>query len=159
MVELCIELSNLVANQVIELGQFLLDPSRQFVLHRYVLFGRREVVHTYQTIQVGQLVGQSDRETIENANTDPSVTQALSLMNGFIEQKIANNNNTMLMQNILNAEKGKAIEAVFLTMLSRKPTRVETKIWAEDLKDTDAREVVADLIWTLANSNEFIFVK
>ena len=108
---------------------------------------------------MGQLVGQSDRETIENANTDPSVTQALSLMNGCIEQKIANNNNTMLMQNILNAEKGKAIEAVFLTMLSRKPTRVETKIWAEDFKDTDAREVVADLIWTLANSNEFIFVK
>ncbi len=35
--------------------------------------------------------GQSDRETIENANLEPAVTQALSLMNGFLENRIANN--------------------------------------------------------------------
>ena len=103
--------------------------------------------------------GQSDRETIQNANTEPSVTQALSLMNGYIETRIARNPNTILMQNIYEASADDRIDSVYLTMLSRKPTRVEEAGWVKESKGQSGPQVVSDLIWTLANSNEFIFIK
>ncbi len=103
--------------------------------------------------------GQSDRESIDNSNSDPAVTQVLSLMNGVIEKQIANNSSTVL-RNVFKSKEGKKLDAVFLTMLSRYPTRGEQKIWRKDFKTNDNKnEVVADLIWVLANSNEFIFVK
>ncbi|MCH2180186.1 MAG: DUF1549 and DUF1553 domain-containing protein [Mariniblastus sp.] len=103
--------------------------------------------------------GQSDRETIENANSEPSVTQALSLMNGYIETRIAKNSTTVLMQNIYEAAPKDRVDAVYLTMLGRKPTKVEEAGWVKDSKNQTAAQVISDLIWTLANSNEFIFIK
>ena len=47
--------------------------------------------------------GQSDREQIENANTDPAVTQVLSLMNGYIESQISSNQTTVLLSNVVKA--------------------------------------------------------
>ncbi len=103
--------------------------------------------------------GQSDRDTIENANTDPAVTQVLRLMNGFVDQTIGKDPNTVLIRNVLEAddEKG-AVEAVFLTMLSRRPAADELKLWRRDFQK-DPRTACTDLIWTLINSNEFIFIK
>lgn len=104
--------------------------------------------------------GQSDRETIENANVEPAVTQALSLMNGFLETRIANNQATVLMQNLIEAKDARqAIEIVYLSMLNREPTQTELVVWSGDFRKYRKDEVVSDLIWTLANTNEFIFVK
>ncbi len=105
--------------------------------------------------------GQSDRETIDNANVDPAVTQALSLMNGFVETRIANNPNTVLMKNAVQTPSVReAIESVYLTMLSRKPTASERRMWENDFKRIkNSREAAADLIWTLVNSSEFIFIR
>jgi hypothetical protein len=103
--------------------------------------------------------GQSDREQIDNGNTDPAVTQALSLMNGFVETRIAKNPDTVLMKNAQS--KGSVrngIDAVFLTMLSRNPTRSERKAWENDFRKNGIA-AAADLIWTLVNTNEFIFIK
>jgi hypothetical protein len=103
--------------------------------------------------------GQSDREQIENGHTEPAVTQVLSLMNGFIESQISSNQNTILMTNIIEPENNSAkVEAAFLTMLSRKPNSNEMANWSRDLKK-DGYGAVSDMIWVLANSNEFIFVK
>ena len=104
--------------------------------------------------------GQSDRESIDNSNSDPAVTQVLSLMNGLIEGQICNNPNTVLMQNIRKADIGEKLDAAYLTMLNRYPTSTETKIWLQEYRTSEKKsEVVPDLIWVLANSNEFIFVK
>jgi len=104
--------------------------------------------------------GQSDRESIDNSNSDPAVTQVLSLMNGLIEGQICNNPNTVLMRNILKADIGEKMDAVYLTMLNRYPTSSETKVWSKAYRTSENKtEVVPDLIWVLANSNEFIFVK
>ncbi|MFT5303006.1 MAG: hypothetical protein ACI87E_003802 [Mariniblastus sp.] len=111
--------------------------------------------------------GQSDRESIENASTDPAVTQVLSMMNGYVEEKIARDPSSVLMQTALAAKSAKeCTESIFLSMLNRKPSRQESRSWDQEFKDaskakdlTKVREIYADLIWTLANSNEFIFVK
>jgi len=102
--------------------------------------------------------GQSDREQIENANTDPAVTQVLSMMNGFIEKSISKDQNTVLMSNVLKANPKDVIDVIYLTMLSRRPTRSELRTWAADF-NRDPMPAYNDLIWMLANSNEFIFVK
>ena len=111
--------------------------------------------------------GQSDREQIENSNTDPAVTQVLAMMNGYVEEKIARDPNSVLMQTALRAKSGKeCTESIFLMMLNRKPVRAESRAWEKDFDDaakrndqTKIKEIYADLIWTLANSNEFVFVK
>ena len=103
--------------------------------------------------------GQSDREEIENADTDPAVTQVLSMMNGLLGSRIVRNPNTMLMRNVVAAETPtEKIESIFMTILNRSPTRPELKMWGSDFKD-EPKTAEKDLIWTLVNSNEFIFVK
>ena len=102
--------------------------------------------------------GQSDRETIDNAVVDPAVTQALSLMNGSLD-RVINNPSTVLMQNVASAESEEAIKIVFLSMLNRNPHAHEIALWTRDFRSESKRVVLRDLIWTLANSNEFIFIK
>ena len=102
--------------------------------------------------------GQSDREQIENANSEPAVTQVLSMMNGFIDKSIARDQNTLLMANVLKANKSDVIDVIYMTMLSRQPSGQERKMWAADF-NKDSKLAYNDLIWMLANSNEFIFVK
>lgn len=103
--------------------------------------------------------GQSDRETIENANADPAVTQVLQLMNGFVDSKIGRDKNSVLTRNALYAQNAnEAIEAIYMTMLTRKPTSAEKRIWRPDFQK-DPKTAFTDLVWTLINSNEFIFVR
>lgn len=111
--------------------------------------------------------GQSDREQIDNSNTEPAVTQVLAMMNGYVEEKIATDSSSVLMQTALKAKSGKeCTESIFLSMLNRKPTRKESRAWEKDFDEAAKRkdqakikEIYTDLIWTLANSNEFIFIK
>ena len=111
--------------------------------------------------------GQSDREVIDNANTEPAVTQVLSMMNGYVEERIARDQNSLLMQAGLKAKSAEdCTEAVFLSMLNRNPSSKEIRVWKRefdqafrDKEPQRVKEIFTDLVWTLANSNEFIFVK
>ena len=104
--------------------------------------------------------GQSDREAIDNSNADPAVTQVLSLMNGVIQGQIANSQNTVLMRNVMKSDMGQKIDAVYLTMLNRYPSQSEKRDWVNEFEaHPNKSEVIPDLIWVLANSNEFIFIK
>ena len=90
------------------------------------------------------------------------------MMNGMIEKQIVKDPNTVLMTNLLKMQGSQdgsrdansigAIDTVFLTMLNREPTRSERQQWQSDI-GSDFRSAYGDLIWTLANSNEFIFLK
>ena len=90
------------------------------------------------------------------------------MMNGMIENQIVKDPNTVLMSNLLKmnlSNKGSrfpkgadAIRTVFLTMLNREPTPKEQRLWLPDIQ-SDFKTGYGDLIWTLANSNEFIFIK
>jgi hypothetical protein len=111
--------------------------------------------------------GQSDREVIDNSNREPSVPQILSMMNGHIEKSICRDQSSVLMQSAIQCRTSKqCIQTVYLSMLNRKPTGQEISMWRRDfdaaVKKRDQRKILesfSDLIWTLANSNEFIFQK
>jgi hypothetical protein len=106
-----------------------------------------------------RVFGQSDREQIDNASIEPSVTQALALMNGFVEQQIVANPRTVLMNSVAQSnDLREKIDTVCLSMLSRHPTEEEFITWVGDA-ETDGPEAVNDLIWSLANSCEFLFIQ
>ena len=103
--------------------------------------------------------GQSDREEIENSNLEPSVTQVLSMMNGYLEKKLIRNPNTVLAKNtVWQTNHGDKIKAIYLTILTRLPTPTEKNTWLAEVKQTKSG-ITKDLIWMLVNSNEFLFNK
>jgi hypothetical protein len=103
--------------------------------------------------------GQSDREQIEASHTDSSAPQALSLLNGFVDKTILPNAKSAVR---LAADASKdpevRIAAVFRSTLSRDPSAAERDVWKADVaKRGDA--AIKDLIWTLVNTHEFMFIR
>ena len=111
---------------------------------------------------IGHLVrefGGSDREQIQNGHKDASVTQILSLLNGYVEKNIILNKKAVALKNMASEETmEKKVSSIFYTILNRKPDAHEQR----DAKDAVKRhgdEAYAALLWTLVNSHEFLFVQ
>lgn len=103
--------------------------------------------------------GQSDREQIENATDAATAPQVLSLMNGFIEDRVLDNPDAALVQTVTAAETRDAkIHEIYLAMLSREPSRQERDMWIADI-DKAGPLAYRDMVWVLANSHEFRFVR
>jgi hypothetical protein len=102
--------------------------------------------------------GQSDRETIEAAHTAASVPQVLTLLNGFVDQRLLDNKNSVLRRTV-DAEKdlAKKVALVFTTLLARAPTAAEVKAWRAEGKEVEP--MLRDLVWVLVNSHEFRFIR
>ncbi len=101
--------------------------------------------------------GQSDRETIENANNEASVPQALAMMNGqLLPQIIGKYSQLMLTVNKAPYPDDK-IDAIYMTMLSRKPTAHERDTWLQ--AQSNGLGTFEDLIFSLLNTQQFIFVQ
>ena len=104
-------------------------------------------------------MGQSDREQVDNGNKDIALSQLMSLMNGFVERRIVKNSDSALMKELARAKNVPAkIESAYLSILGRKPTGSEREIWAEDFADF-GDETVGDMVWSLTNSTEFLFIR
>lgn len=101
--------------------------------------------------------GQSDRETIENANHEASVPQALAMMNGqLLPQIIGKYSQLMLTMNKAPYPDDK-VDAAYMALLSREPTAKEKEIW---LKAQDQNlNSMEDLVYALLNTQQFIFIQ
>jgi hypothetical protein len=101
--------------------------------------------------------GQSDRETIENANHEASVPQALAMMNGQLLPQILGRYSQLMLTVSKAQYPDDKVEAVYETILSRKPTAHEKEVW---LKAQDGGLTsVEDLIYALLNTQQFIFIQ
>lgn len=102
--------------------------------------------------------GQSDRETIENANTEANVPQILTLLNGPIYSQLLSRNS------VLSAELAKAstpeekLEVLFLSILSRRPSQREIQLTLPSIKDGGSQGV-EDIVWALLNTRQYMFVQ
>jgi hypothetical protein len=103
--------------------------------------------------------GQCDREQIEASHKDSSVPQALALMNGFVDKSILPNNKSAIRASADGAKSpAEKVTALFRGILARDPSAKEKGDWTPDLeKRGDA--AVRDLIWTLVNTHEFMFIR
>ncbi len=88
---------------------------------------------------IGHLIrefGGSDREQIENAHTSASATQVLNLINGFVETRLLKNKNFTLIKNIQSQNSiEQKIEIGFKSILNRKPSPLELKLFKDNLKN------------------------
>jgi len=101
--------------------------------------------------------GQSDRETIENANNEASVPQALAMMNGQLMPQILSRYSQLMLTVNKATYPDDKVDAAYTTVLSRKPTAKEKATW---LKAQDAGLTsMEDLIFSLLNTQQFIFIQ
>ncbi len=90
--------------------------------------------------------------------TDPTLSQALHLLNGdTVQQKIRDGGNVTRM-----LKEGKTppqvVENLYLRCFGRKPSEKELSKLSNFLKDEKQNEqVLNDLFWSLINSKEFMF--
>jgi hypothetical protein len=100
--------------------------------------------------------GQSDRETVENANLTASIPQVHVLMNSDLVPKVlARFSALMLTVNQAPSTDAK-VDAIYLTLLARKPTALEKQKWA---KAQEKGLDLEDLIYALVNTQQFIFIQ
>ena len=101
--------------------------------------------------------GGSDKEQIDNSNSEPNTTQVLNLLNGFVESNILNKKDADFIK-LMQEEKSKTnqVENAFLSILSRKPKSNESKLLKEYVDEKDGFKHVS---WILLNTHEFIFIK
>ncbi len=101
--------------------------------------------------------GQSDRETIENANSDASVPQALALMNGSLLPQITSSYSQLMLTVKKAPYPDDKVDAIYMTLLTRKPTANEKAVW---LKAQDSGlSSMEDLVFALLNTQQFIFIQ
>jgi len=110
---------------------------------------------------IGHLIrefGGSDREQIENANKSASATQVLNLLNGFVETRLLKNKNFEIIKAIQSQKSlNDKITTGYKYILNRKPSSKEIKIFTDNIKNE--KDAYKEIIWTLINTHEFIFVK
>ncbi len=97
--------------------------------------------------------GQSDRQLIDNTNPSPAVTQALSLLNGVVDQNVLEPGSVLMRAVTAAADPEQQLRLAFLGILTREPTAREHQIF---LSGTPVP--IADVVWTLVNSREFLFL-
>jgi len=101
--------------------------------------------------------GQSDRETIENANNEASVPQALAMMNGSLLPQITGKYSQLMLSVSKAPYPDEKVEALYMTLLSRKPTATERDTWLQ--AQTNGLTGIEDLVFSLLNTQQFIFVQ
>jgi hypothetical protein len=101
--------------------------------------------------------GQSDRDSVENANYEASVPQVLVLMNGEVMPSILN----MWSQVRLAVKRAPypddRIDAVYLAVLSRHATAAEKAKWTQ--AQATGLDQIDDIIYALLNTQQFIFIQ
>ncbi|MBM82118.1 MAG: hypothetical protein CMJ78_16235 [Planctomycetaceae bacterium] len=102
--------------------------------------------------------GQSDRETIENANTEANVPQILTMLNGPLFYSLVNRN-TLIAKNLTEAEsRPEKLDVIFLSILSRRPTERETELAMDKIAEQGTRDATG-LMWALINTHQFLFIQ
>ncbi len=105
--------------------------------------------------------GRSPRATVCEceASTDPSLSQALHLLNGSsVSSKIARGKliDTWLKEEKLSKEE--IIDRIYIRCLTRKPTPEERKaLIAKVGDDANLSPALQDIFWAVLNSREFVF--
>ena len=106
-----------------------------------------------------QQFGGSDRQQIDNSNTEPNTTQVLNMLNGFVEKNIIGNKNADFIA-LMKDEKSKSkqIENVYLSILGRKPNSRELSDLKRLLDEEDPNSY-KHVAWILLNTHEFMFIQ
>ncbi len=103
--------------------------------------------------------GQSDRETIEGGRTVGTVPQILAMFNGPITH-ILLEPGSVIYDNVIQVGNINGVDIVFLSILSHKPTVSDRDFAVKEVKTAETMgQGFGNLIWSLLNTREFIFIQ
>lgn len=102
--------------------------------------------------------GQSDRELVQNANSEATVGQALMLLNGKVFGQLMNP--YALISRALRRTEGAdaAIDAIYLALMSRKASEDEKKLLRPVIEGNGITGK-GDALWAVLNTRQFYFVE
>jgi hypothetical protein len=101
-----------------------------------------------------RILGQSDRELIDNASLQPNATQALLLMNGVVDQELTVPRSRIMRELAALPDDAARIDHLWLATLGREPSPAERQRASAAFAE-QPREAAADLLWALLNTAEF----
>ena len=102
--------------------------------------------------------GQSDRELISASSTMGSVPQVLFMFNGQITHMLLEQNSTIYNNIVKKKSISDGVKAVFLTILSREPDAEELATAVAQVR-SDGPAGYGNVVWSLVNTREFMFVQ
>ncbi|QDV64194.1 DUF1549 and DUF1553 domain-containing protein [Crateriforma conspicua] len=104
--------------------------------------------------------GQGDRETINGAELSATVPQILAMFNGPITHVMLEAGSSIVDNVSSERTVRDRIDAVFLSVLSRRPSSIDRGVASSELKREQTRPHVAfgNIIWALLNTREFMFI-
>ena len=104
--------------------------------------------------------GQGDRQTINSSQQDATVPQILAMFNGPITHVMLEAGSAIV-DNVLAIDQTRdRIDAIFLSVLTRKPKGSDRRIVSSELAKTRQDGVgYGNIIWALLNTREFLFVQ
>lgn len=102
--------------------------------------------------------GQSDRELVQNSNSDASVGQALMLLNGKTFTQLQNPY-TMISRALRRSDSAEqTIDTIYLSLFSRKAT-AEEKALLTPVVGTNGAVGKGDALWAALNTRQFYFIQ
>ncbi len=102
--------------------------------------------------------GQGDRELIEAANTDGSVSQILTMFNGEITHMMLEKGSVIYDDVVKSKSLNDQIDVIFLSILSRRASSSDDEIARAEIKASGAAGY-GNVIWALINTKEFLFIQ
>lgn len=105
-----------------------------------------------------RMFGQSDRELISASSTMGSVPQVLFMFNGPISHMLLESNSTIYNNVMKKRTVAEGIRVIFMTILNREPDDEEAALGAKEVADRGAAGY-GNVIWSLVNTREFLFVQ
>ena len=102
-----------------------------------------------------RIAGQSAREVADDGSTEGGITESLAMMNGEITEALMTKS-TVLKDARRNRTEAKQVEFLYRAFFSRLPDQQDKEQCVAAL----ARGLeLGDIIWSLLNSREFIFIQ
>ena len=107
-----------------------------------------------------RMFGQSDRELISASSTGGAVPQVLFMYNGPVTHMLLAEGSAIY-NNIVNRKLARdAIKVVFLTILNREPDEEELELALLQVRgEHKAAVAFGNVVWSLVNTREFMFVQ
>lgn len=105
-----------------------------------------------------RMFGQSDRELISSSSTNGSVPQVLLMFNGPISHMLLEKNTTIYKNVMSHKDPAGGVRVIFMTVLNREPDAEEAALGKEEVK-TNGPSGFGNVIWSLVNTREFLFIQ
>jgi hypothetical protein len=111
-----------------------------------------------------RMFGQSDRDTIQNASVQPTVPQALALLNGPMFKELVKPNSVLIKHLLTKETTEEKLDVIFLTLLSRLPSIAEKNLMLQEINryDNDPKGLsngYKNVIVALMNTRQYAFVR